>query len=259
MSAVVKLVQETLQGKDIPVLAANRFTAWKARAWIEGGNQKAVEEWIDERELTKDGEITYFREDEYFVFALHLIEQGRFQDAEKLLSQLIQSAEQGGRIFQMVRYLVSLAKALDLDGRKEDSISTIMEALRLAEPAGMVRTFINEGPQIAGILYDLLSKNIELDFIQTLLSSYPESTKDVSESDMLQTEEGERIEPLSDRELEVLQLMAEGMTNPQIGTQLFLSPHTVKAHARTIYGKLGVNNRTQAVNRARSVGILKTN
>ena len=71
-----------------------------------------------------------------------------------------------------------------------------------------------------------------------------------------QTQEPDLIEPLSKRELKVLQLMAEGLTNPEIASRLFVSPKTVKAHARNIYGKLGVHNRTQAVTRARALGIL---
>jgi LuxR family maltose regulon positive regulatory protein len=64
------------------------------------------------------------------------------------------------------------------------------------------------------------------------------------------------IEPLSERELEVLRLIAEGLTNPEIASRLFLSLHTIKAHARHIYGKLGVRNRTQAVAKARALGVL---
>ena len=64
------------------------------------------------------------------------------------------------------------------------------------------------------------------------------------------------IEPLSQRELEVLQLIAEGLTNPEIASRLFLSVHTIKVHAHNIYGKLGVHNRTQAVTKARALGIL---
>jgi LuxR family maltose regulon positive regulatory protein len=64
------------------------------------------------------------------------------------------------------------------------------------------------------------------------------------------------VEPLSERELEVLQLIAEGLTNPQIASRLFLSLHTIKVHAHNIYGKLGVHNRTQAVARARALGVL---
>jgi LuxR family maltose regulon positive regulatory protein len=66
----------------------------------------------------------------------------------------------------------------------------------------------------------------------------------------------ELVEPLSERELEVLQLIAEGLTNPEIGSRLYLSTNTVKAHTRNIYGKLGVHNRTQAVARARALRIL---
>jgi LuxR family maltose regulon positive regulatory protein len=69
-----------------------------------------------------------------------------------------------------------------------------------------------------------------------------------------QPAQSELVEPLSERELEVLQLIAEGLTNPEIASKLYLSLNTVKVHTRNIYGKLGVNNRTQAVARARALG-----
>jgi LuxR family maltose regulon positive regulatory protein len=68
--------------------------------------------------------------------------------------------------------------------------------------------------------------------------------------------ESEWVEPLSERETEVLQLISEGLTNQEIASRFFLSPHTVKVHTRNIYGKLGAHNRTQAVARARALGIL---
>jgi len=66
------------------------------------------------------------------------------------------------------------------------------------------------------------------------------------------------VEPLSERELEVLQLLAEGLTNQEIGSRLFLTLNTVKVHTRNIYGKLGAHNRTQAVAQARALGILSS-
>ncbi len=92
--------------------------------------------------------------------------------------------------------------------------------------------------------------------IQRLLASFGDVQSESSTSDTVEADESGLIEPLSDREIVVLELIASGLTNQAIANRLVLSLHTVKAHTRNIYGKLDVHNRTQAVDRARSLGIL---
>ncbi|MCJ7701824.1 MAG: response regulator transcription factor, partial [Anaerolineales bacterium] len=109
---------------------------------------------------------------------------------------------------------------------------------------------------MARLLYEALSQEIAPDYVRRLLAAFPDSESEQPTSPKTQTPEAEWVEPLSERELEVLQLIAEGLTNQEIASRLYISLNTVKAHTRTIYSKLGVNNRTQAVARARSLGIL---
>jgi LuxR family maltose regulon positive regulatory protein len=90
------------------------------------------------------------------------------------------------------------------------------------------------------------------------LAAFPDTEPEQTDPSKSQTLKSELVEPLSERELEVLQLIAEGLTNPEIAARLYLSPNTVKVHAHNIYGKLGVNNRTQAGARARALGILSS-
>jgi LuxR family maltose regulon positive regulatory protein len=89
-----------------------------------------------------------------------------------------------------------------------------------------------------------------------LLAIFPVVETEQTEASKTQAAQSELVEPLSERELQVLQLIAKGLTNPEIASRLFLALNTVKAHTRNIYGKLGVNNRTQAVARARALGVL---
>jgi len=141
----------------------------------------------------------------------------------------------------------------------------------LAEPGGFIRIFVDEGVPMAQLLSEAASCGIMPDYTARLLAVFeaeaqpilpagdrqasPETSED--KSTLLPASPAQPlIEPLSQRELEVLQLMAEGLTNQEIAAGLFLSQHTVKVHTRNIYGKLGVHNRTQAAARARELAIL---
>jgi LuxR family maltose regulon positive regulatory protein len=132
-------------------------------------------------------------------------------------------------------------------------------ALALAEPEGYVRLFLEEGQPLQQVLGQWLSRapdGAARDYARFLLSQF-ELALQAPESEPAQTASmGDWVEPLSARELEVLQLMAQGKTNKEIARQLFVAPGTVKAHSASIYRKLDVANRTAAVARARQLGIL---
>ncbi len=129
-------------------------------------------------------------------------------------------------------------------------------ALTLAEPRGFYRIFVDEGPSIAPLLYQALDRGIAPDYVRRLLGAFPiDEPEQVDHAEPPGFEAG-YIEPLTEREIQILQLIAAGLTNPEIATRLFLSLHTVKTHTRNIYGKLGVHTRTEAVAKARGLGIL---
>jgi LuxR family maltose regulon positive regulatory protein len=123
-------------------------------------------------------------------------------------------------------------------------LKPLEEALALAEPEGFVRIFLDEGGPMVDLLRQARQSQIATDYVDNLLAGG------------LPVDQSGLIEPLSERELEVLRLLAEGLTNKAIGEHLYLALNTVKVHTRNIYGKLGVNNRTQAVVRARELGLL---
>ena len=134
-------------------------------------------------------------------------------------------------------------------------------------PGGFVRTFLDEGPPMARLLYLYLSgaaadgvDGALVLYARRLLDAFPagEPGQPVSSRTPAPAPAlGESlVEPLSEREIEILQLIAEGLTNPEIADRLYLSLNTVKVHTRNIYGKLDVHNRTQAGARARTLGIL---
>jgi len=106
---------------------------------------------------------------------------------------------------------------------------------------------------MARLLYEVLSRGISPEYIRKLLEAFP-TGEPVQTA--ISASQSALVEPLSEREIEVLQLIAEGLTNREIADRLYLSLHTVKVHARNIYGKLDVSSRTQAVARGNALGIL---
>jgi LuxR family maltose regulon positive regulatory protein len=150
------------------------------------------------------------------------------------------------------------ALAMQMQGDMELAFDALESALSLAEPGGFIRIFIDEGQPMARLLYQAVARG----FADATLAAY--AGRLLAECPFAKAASptpdrpGELIEPLSARELELLQLIAKGLSNREIARQLVLSLPTVKWHASNIYGKLAVKNRTQAVARARALGILTT-
>jgi LuxR family maltose regulon positive regulatory protein len=142
-------------------------------------------------------------------------------------------------------------------GERAKAVELLDEALALAEPGGFIRIFVDEGAPMARLLYEGLSQGVHPDYVRQLLMAFP-ATEPEQAAPSRSAAAGIRLlaEPLSARELEVLPLIAEGLSNQEIAARLYLSLHTVKAHARNIYAKLGVSSRTQAVARGRALGFL---
>jgi LuxR family maltose regulon positive regulatory protein len=159
---------------------------------------------------------------------------------------------------ERLKVMVLQAVAHDAHGEKEVAAQLLCEALALAEPGGFIRTFVDEGPPMARLIYEAAARGIMPDYTRKLLAAFEaEEQKSEGRSYLPPAPSAQPlIEPLSARELEVLQLIAEGLTNPEIASRLFLALNTVKTHSSNIYSKLGVHSRTQAVARARALGLL---
>jgi LuxR family maltose regulon positive regulatory protein len=133
-----------------------------------------------------------------------------------------------------------------------------MEALTLAEPAGCVRSFVDEGLPMADLLFAAAGRGRMLEYIEKLLTvmdTGKQSSEGTSDRPPAQPQIRPLIEPLSPRELEVLRLIAQGLSNHEIGERLFLALDTVKGHNRKIFGKLQVQRRTEAAARSRELGL----
>jgi LuxR family maltose regulon positive regulatory protein len=158
----------------------------------------------------------------------------------------------------VIEILILASLVYQEQGDLDRAVAALEHSLGLAEQSGFIRTIVDEGLPMAQLLYAALERDIMPDYVRRLLAAFPAVERVQSVSSKTQHPDFEFLEPLSDRELEVLQLVADGLTNPDIAVRLFLSPNTVKVHTRNIYEKLDVHNRTEAVARARGLGLLST-
>lgn len=237
------------------------IAALRTRVWLRQGRLAEALEWVRGQGLSADDNLRYLREFEHITLARTLI--ARYQseqvdssidEAMMLLERLLQAAEAGGRMGSVVEILLLQALAHGAEGNIPAALTPLARALALAKPDGYFRIFVDEGLPLAHLLYEALAQRVEPDYVRRLLAAFP-----VAESEQptpAESTSAELVEPLSERELEVLQLIAEGLSNQEIANRLYLSLHTVKVHARNIFGKLGVSSRTQAVAKGQAWGIL---
>ncbi len=171
-----------------------------------------------------------------------------------LLERLQTSAQTAGRAghLLLIRILQALTHAA-MDQRRQ-ALAALAQVLTLAAPEGFVRVFLDEGAAMANLLTEAITRRVVPAYAGRLLAAFPATPP--APDDPTAQAQARLVEPLTERELDVLRLLAAGQPNRAIAAGLVLSTGTVKVHTRNIYGKLGVSNRTQAVTRAQELGLL---
>jgi LuxR family maltose regulon positive regulatory protein len=187
-----------------------------------------------------------------------LIAQNDPSAALAVLEPFRQRMEARGWADERIKTMVLQAVALHAHGEKDKAVQLLSDALALAEPGGFIRLFVDTGPPMARLLSEAASHGVMPDYIGKLLAVIEaEKRKNVDKPDLPPVSPARPlIEPLSQRELEILRLIAQGLSNQEIGARLFLALDTVKGHNRRIYDKLQVQSRTEALARARELGLL---
>ena len=208
--------------------------------------------------------IVSLREQELMMQARVHLEQNQPDKAEQILSPLAAEAEAGGRNGAVVETFALLAHARNAKGDKEKALSILIKALIVAEPEGFIRSFVHEGDAMHRLLTELSGElktatdepSLRIrHYVARLLTTFPQVSSAPMQRLSADKESG-LIDPLTPRELEVLLLIADGDSNQAIAEKLFITVSAVKKHTGNIFGKLSVNSRTQAVARARQLGLL---
>jgi LuxR family maltose regulon positive regulatory protein len=253
---VIQAMENIVRDYDMHRSISLQISAWRARIGLEENELEAASKWVEELRTDASGKLPFLSEIECIVLARTLIAQESVGEATELLRQLLVTAEAGEHTSRIIKILILQALALQAGGDTDQAITALEKALTLAKPGGFIRIFADEGPSMARLLYEALSRGIAPDYVRRLLAAFPVTEPEQPDVSKTLASHSELIEPLSDRELEVLRLFAEGLTNREIASRLFLALNTVKTHAGHIYGKLNVHSRTRAIARAQALGLL---
>src|SRR6266508_1049609 len=230
--------------------------ALRARVWVAQGALGEALGWARERGLSVEDDLSYLHEFEHITLARLLLAQYATQRAERslheatrLLERLLRAAEAGKRSGSVIEILVLQALAQQVRGDIPAALASLQRALTLAEPEGYVGIFVAEGPPMASLMRAVAKQRIAPSNLRPLLAAVYKT------EDSTPVKQG-LIEPLSERELDVLRLLGTDLAGPDIARELIVSLNTVRTHTRNIYAKLGVNNRRAAVRRATELDLL---
>jgi LuxR family maltose regulon positive regulatory protein len=230
----------------------------RVRLWTAQGNYEALLGWVQTSDLTLDDEPNFRRDIDHVILARALVALGRerpenshLEDAIGLLDRLLEMSEKAGWRGKEIEILVLQSLALQAIGQNESALTSLEKALTIANPGGYVRTFLDEGEPMAKLLHKSDSPDIDNAYVDKLLANF-EPGKDQAQSFANLSP----VEPLTEREREVLHLLGTELSGPEISRELLVSLNTMRTHTKNIYSKLAVNNRRAAIHRAEELNLI---
>jgi LuxR family transcriptional regulator, maltose regulon positive regulatory protein len=230
--------------------------AVRARLWLRRGELARADQWVREQALSVDDELSYLREYEHITLARLLVARHAGGDGDSLvkaaalLERLLTAAEAGGRGGSVIEILVLKSLVQQAFGDAAAAVDTLHRTLTLAEPEGYVRVFTEEGPPMTVLLKALARQETRSGYLRRLVTATQRAGHPIP------VQQGGLIEPLSERELDVLRLLATDLDGPDIARRLHISLNTMRTHSRNVFRKLQVNNRRAAVRLAVELDLL---
>lgn len=217
------------------------FEALEIELQLREGNVERAAQWLRESETVLDGVSGLQDINPYFTYMRTMIFQRNFRDAGAALEEKEALVRKEGRYWELITVLVLSALIEKNLGKEEEALSRIREALAIAAPEGYARSFLDEGNEV-------------LELVRKVRDAAPEFVDKLTGEEAKKA--GKSTEPLKKREIEILGLIAKGMSNDEISEKLYITTGTTKWHIKNIFAKLGVKKRTQAVNKAKQLNII---
>jgi LuxR family maltose regulon positive regulatory protein len=248
---------ESVRKADEPLAEAD-VVAWLSRMQAETGDQARLLQWVEELTAQTGAESGQMRWMKKFSLVRLLISLQRWEEAFNLCEELEKAAADAKSVGRQIEALMLQAENHWLLSRKEPAAACLNQSLCLAEPRGYLRLFLDEGPRLEPVLAAMVKRPIDPEahnaFSLRLLKGFP--TADSAKEERQTPGQLALVDPLSDREIEVLRLLVQGLTLAEIAKKLYLSPNTLKAHTQNIYSKLDAHSRVEAANKARELGFI---
>ena len=243
----------------IPVLQP--IEARKARVYLEQGRLHKAQAWVRERGLSTGDQVFYRAEYEHLTLVQVRLAEGSLAGVNELLERLLTLAETQKRIGSVIEILLIQALVYQAQGNRLNALASLEQALVLAEPEGYLRVFVDKGEAMRLLLLnfrptgEIQSAHSLRSYVDKIVRAFSQPAKVISQPAITDQAAG-IVEPLTGRELEIIRLIAAGKSNREISQQLYLALSTVKGHNLRIFDKLQSQNRTEAVARAREMGLL---
>jgi LuxR family maltose regulon positive regulatory protein len=241
-------IEEMIQGHDLAPLTRSRLASFFVEVALSQGDLDTAVRWAGQ--ATEEADASPYYPHLGLTPARILIAQGNKAEAAALLDACAHKARAEGWQYGLVvvRALQSLA-ARNLD----EALDYVAKALALAAPEGYIRTFVDLGEPMQALLQEAARREIEPAYVAQLLAAFGPA---MPADDTTLRGHPSMVESLSERESQALALLADGKTNQEIAQTMYVSINTVKTHLKNVYGKLGVNDRRQAVAKAKALDLL---
>lgn len=251
--AAIQEAEQATAKVEMP-LASAELAAYKARVWLAQGDLAAAARWAEGAAQRPGQDRGYTRQIEAVTLARVRFARGEMQQALDQLAACQQAADQSGGLGWAVEIGILRALVHEAMGRRSSALADLERALTQAEPQGYVQLFLDEGESMAVLLRRVASLGVAPAYARRLLDAL--DRRAAVQEPAATPGSPPLVEPLTEREMEVLRLMASGLSNREIAVELVLAMGTVKAHLHNIYGKLGVRGRVEAASRARELHLL---
>ncbi len=251
--AMVAELEDIMNQNTVPPFLHSMYVGWKIYFMLETKQLDKAIHFAEEEGMGMGEKISYANEAAYISYARILLEKHRLDDAEAVLSELLDLAEKGKWVERLIDIKILYSILYDLKGQREDGVSSLIQAIELAAKENIITYFISKSDHLEDLLQEVYK--IQATRETKIPKRFIENIQQAFKNRDLRIKKREESD-LSNREIDTLKLIAEGLTNQEIADKLFISLNTVKTHLKNVNLKLETDSRTMAVSKARKLGVI---